>query len=174
MPRSIAANGASSRFACAVAGGFALAGLAGCALDFDRFDPVAADAAAPHVDASPVEDARSTVETEPEAGDDASGDSPLPDSGSSDPEDARAADGATDAGASCTPPASCLSTAGTCAAACGQTEQQCAARCSTNSCRTTCTRTETTCTTQCSDTCDTCTESAGCRSTSACSSAAKP
>jgi hypothetical protein len=150
--------------------------LASCTLDFGHFDPVGADGAAPRADVGPVEDTGVADEPQP-AGDDALDESAPPDSGETGPTDGDAQAGdaeAADAADACTPSSSCLTTAGTCAMTCAQQEQQCASRCGGSSCRNTCTRTETTCTMQCSATCATCTQSAGCRSTAACTTAAKP
>jgi hypothetical protein len=154
--------------------------LASCTLDFDHFDPVGADGSAPRADVGLVEDAAFADEPQPSAGDDALAEAATPDSGATEPTDGDAQGGdagaadAADAADACTPSSSCLTTAGACAMTCAQQEQQCASRCGGNNCRSTCTRTETTCTTQCSATCATCTQSAGCRSTAACTTAAKP
>jgi hypothetical protein len=170
------ARNSSARMALTGAGLLATVALASCTLDFDHFDPVGADGAAPRADVGPVDDAGFTDDSQPGAGDDAFAEAATPDSGESGPTDvdAQVADAQADAADACTPSSSCLAMAGMCAMMCGQQETQCASRCSSSNCRNTCTRTETTCTTQCSATCATCTQSAGCRSTAACTTAAKP
>jgi hypothetical protein len=169
----------SSRLGLAVAGALAAAGVAACALDFDRFDPVVGDAAAPRADVSPTEDAV-VGDATPSVDDDVVSEATAPATADTGPDEAGAND-ASDAGAAvdgadagCAPSPSCVASAHGCGATCAQQEQQCASRCSSNNCRTNCTRTETSCVTQCSDTCSTCTQSAGCRSASSCSAAAKP
>jgi hypothetical protein len=168
------AKNSSVRVALAGAGLLATVAVASCTLDFDHFDPVGADGAAPRADVGPVEDAGVADESQPSAGDDAFAEAATPYSGETGPTDGDAQAGDADAADACTPSSSCLATAGTCAMTCGQQETQCASRCSSSNCRNTCTRTETTCTAQCSATCATCTQSAGCRSTAACTTAAKP
>jgi len=171
------------RLLLVVAGALASLGLAACALDFDRFDPVSADAA-PRPDAGPADGAGlvGADDATPDADDDVAVlEATIPDAGETgagDNGDARAGDAgpsadASDAGA-CTASPTCIASAHTCGTNCAQTEQQCASRCSTNNCRTNCTRTENSCVTQCSDTCATCTLSAGCSATAACATAAKP
>jgi hypothetical protein len=168
------ARNSSARMALTGAGLLATVALASCTLDFDHFDPVGADGSAPRADVGPVEDAGFADESQPSAGDDAFAEAATPGSGETGPTDGDAQAGDAEAADACAPSSSCLATAGTCAMTCGQQETQCASRCSSINCRNTCTRTETTCTTQCSATCATCTQSAGCRSTAACTAAAKP
>ena len=143
---------------------FAL-GLAACALDFDRFDPVAdASASSPRdaLDEAPEGDAAADAAAPGDAGADALGRS-----------DARFSDAAQDA-AACVASPGCLTTATACAATCAQQQQTCSTRCMNSACRSGCTRTESTCTAACATSCTDCTQSAaGCRATAACADAAR-
>lgn len=166
----------TARALLALAASGLVAGSMGCALDFDRFEPV--DASAPSgADRSiepPASDAGATPAVDAGANDDATDDEPAAeDAGPSDarPSDARApADGGLDA-APCMPSPSCLMSARTCGMTCMMQDQQCVMRCTGGACRSNCTRTEDTCIMQCQDTCSTCTRSAGCSATAACTDA---
>lgn len=118
--------------------------LAGCTNDFDKFEPQAGTNTdgGPHAD-SGARDSDSFDGYVNEAGE-----------------------------ASCTPSASCLSTAISCAQGCDQAELSCVGGCgSSTPCQNKCKGTQRNCRTQCEATCETCTQNAGCLSASACMNA---
>lgn len=147
-----------------------------CTYDFERFDPVAADAQGgaggatiPLSDASAggstVSDDQSSAAPD-SAGGQSVADATLPDVQG--PFDA-AAEALSDAGCS----SGCIGTAKTCAATCNSTSDKCVADCNRANCRTMCMTARTTCLIGCVNKCETCTRDAACQQSAQCTATAQ-
>jgi hypothetical protein len=140
--------------------------FAACTLDFDRFEPVDANAGPSPPDASVDADGESAEASPNEA--------TAPSSNAEEAEGATDAMPAPDAPAqetSCASPPSCLDTVQTCGAVCVQQEKQCSSRCQNGICRSNCMRTESSCLATCTSTCMTCVRDSGCGAMSDCADA---
>jgi hypothetical protein len=142
--------------------------LGACSIDFDQFNPTGTNADASASDATTVHEGGPQPDNQA-ANVDAGGGEAASDTAA--PDDVRGAADATNEGAICTPPPSCLSRAQTCGATCARQLQQCLNTCG-NPCSR-CTTQEQACAGQCASTCIGCTQDAGCPASGDCLDAAR-